>query len=293
MTITINNREHTTPDSWNDCTKRQSLYIYGVLMAELGKEFDLVEQLPTKRIAIMRYLLGLREIDLENWTTEQLLEVSQAVTAPFLEETLSNQSEAPQYSIALKLTKNPFPEFVFPHNQKKRKYLAPADGLDNLSIYELGTTFTIFEAYLNTQDEQYVNQLLAILYREHKPKNKRNKRKNYEGDRRLPYLRYEATVAGRQKKIEKLPPMVKAVVLFWFASCRQEIINQYPNIFSQEKNGGEKLGNNYGWGGVLMGLADGLVHLDAVSRQNYQNAFTRLSWLEDQRKEMEMKKISK
>ena len=40
------------------------------------------------------------------------------------------------------------------------------------------------------------------------------------------------------------------MILFWFASCRQQIIEQHPNIFTSEKR--DRQGNDYGWGGVLM-----------------------------------------
>lgn len=291
MTITIDKKTIKTPDAWNELTLKQALYCYAILMTDLNTQFKPMQVLPAKRITIMLHLLEFKKEEINDWKPEQIYQVSHAVTNFLFEEVQADPEEPIQHTIALKLTKNPYPYFQYKNKKgKKIKYYAPADALSNLSIYELGTAFTIFEAYLKTQEELLVDKLIAILYRPHKPKTKLNKSKAYEGDRRLPYLNYEATVPARQKRIRKLPPLVKAITLFWFASCRQAIVNSYPNIFvAPEKQDKSTSQNDYGWGGVLMGLADGVVHLDAVSKQNYKNAFARLSYLEDQRKLAELR----
>ena len=173
---------------------------------------------------------------------------------------------------------------------KPRRLYGPANGLENLTIYELGMTFMALERFLETKDDDYALELLAILYRPKKPHTRENALSAYQGDRRLPLLHHEATIPARKKLMAKLPDLVRAFLIFWFACCRQQIIRQFPNIFHQpEPNAaGERVGNDYAWGGILLNLADGIIHLDAVASQPWSNALTYLSMLEDRRKEMEM-----
>ena len=87
-----------------------------------------------------------------------------------------------------------------------------------------------------------------------------------------------------------LHPTVQQLALFWFASCRHAIVTQYGNLFKtkEEVTPGSKAANDYGWSAVLLNLAGGLVHLDDVAVQNFRNAFTYLSYLEDQRLKEDM-----
>jgi hypothetical protein len=205
------------------------------------------------------------------------------------------------YQLALTYTKTPWPYIElsrgwrprqrrFSGRQTTNRIYGPSNSLSNVSIYELGMSFMALERFLQDQDEEALFELLAILYRPSKPATADNKRSAYQGDRRLPLLHHEATLPVRKKLMRRLPPLVRNFLVFWFASCRQQIISSYPNIFSINPHGsaGEAAGNDYAWGGILLNLADGLPNLDAVAQQHYANALTYLSMLEDQRKKHEM-----
>ena len=147
----------------------------------------------------------------------------------------------------------------------------------------------IFERFVKTGDESIATELIATLYRPGKPYSVENQMSGYRGDRRLPLLHHESTVPHRMKTIEKLPHLVKAFVVFWTACCRHKIIGQYPNLFGASDSGdAERVGNDYAWGGVLLNLADGIVHLDQVASQPWATASTYMSMLEDRRKETEL-----
>jgi hypothetical protein len=301
MTIQINKKTFQTPDNWNDCTLEQLLACYQIIMSDTTDIFDLDEVIPLKRIQLIQYLLGINQRFLNHWEKDCIKNygeengelIFQAELKELTEKTtifaFETDTKTGECQLRFSLTKNPFPFFKFPRKKAKKnrpdaKLYGPADGLDNLSFYELCTTFTIFEYYLEHRNEAIIDELIATLYRPRKANTLENRQKDYEGDIRLPLLRHETTVKKRIPLVRNFHPLSKAVILFWFASCRQHIINSYPNIFTQEKNVLKKAGNDYGYGALLINLAGGLVHLDTVAARNHKDAFTYLSYLEDQRK---------
>ena len=326
MKININpTTQITTPDSWNQLTTQQALTTYGIIMQETGNFLEPHELLPAKRIFLTQHLMQVDDNFLKAWEKDcidanhkedgkeiflsELQQLTTAVTAFLFEEEETEDEDAPKkFSISLSLTKCPYPEITYTRKKKKKKskgfkkkgkenfFYGPADGLNNITIYELGQAFTVFENYIREAQagddfaaNHSIHHLLAILYREGKPETKANQLSNFQGDRRLPYLNHESTVERRMEKIKFLPEEVKQLLLFWFASCRQTIINSYRNVF--QTSTAENLGGNqYGWGGTLLALADkDLSKLDSISKQNAHNALTLLSLLEDERKALALK----
>lgn len=296
MIIRINDREIHPPQHWNDLPKKQLLQAYGILMTDSRGLFDNHELVHAKRIVLMKMLLDLDDAFMEEWKQDRIDEHGEdgniiflselkemlAVT-DFLFDIQQEEEEALTYAISLNLTKNPFPQLSRTTKHGKEKILyAPADKLDNISLYELGRSFSLFEAFIKSGNEDYANELIATLYRPHKPKTSKNKRSAYQGDIRLPLLHHEGTVKKRQKHIAILPPAVKQIILFWFASCRQYIVESFPKVFVKSE-GDESASGGYGWSGVIMSLAGGIIHLDEVAGQRYSNAMAYLSYLEDER----------
>ena len=300
MKIHINDKEHDLPESWNDLELNQQIGCYAILMSDSREMMETQEMLPYKRVGLVKYLLGLSDEFMTQWEKDCIaVNGEKDGTLVFLSELseilkctdfLLDKLEDGEYQIKLGLTKCPWPKLEHINKEKgrlkKKAFYAPADGLDNLSIYELGTTFTLFEDFIKDKNIDKAEELIATIYRPSKPPTKYNKQSAYQGDRRQPLLDHEGMVKKRIKKIHLLTSPVKQLILFWFASCRQQIIDNYPNIFESPK--GEKSGNDYGWGGVLMALAEGIKDLDKVAKQPYINALTYLSWREDQRIEAEM-----
>lgn len=307
MKVRINEEEIPLPQSWNELSLEQCLYIYGILMTDSRDLLEAHELLPVKRMLIVQKLLNLDMKFMEQWESDCIQangkddgklifhsELDEVLhTIDFLFDRLPNEedSDITRYQINLGLTRCPYGELSFEKKGGKKKFwYAPHESLENISIYEMGTTFTLFEAFMKTKDEAQADELIATLYRPSKPPNKENKQSAYQGDRRLPLLHHEGMVKKRINRVKLLPKPVKQIIIFWFASCRHKIISDFPNVF---KGGGEQRGgNNYGWGGVLLGLADGLVNLDAISSQNHNNALTYLSYLEDKRKEQERRRLA-
>lgn len=315
MTITINNRTTHIPQSWNDLTTRQALLVHEILLTATRLDLTPAERVAVQKLELTKHFLGLTPTFLHEWrrTCEDTYDtpalgrdiyyadLAQLTTAF---DWLFESDSDPDFSLGtaptlrLTLTRCPYPtlrDTDFCLGKTNPTLHAPADALSNVSIYELGMAFTAFEAYAATQEEAHLHRLLAILYRPAKPDTPHHRRSNYEGDRRLPLLKHESTIPARAQRMATLPKPVQRLLVFWFASCRRQILSSFPNLFSQAPadQAGERVGNDYGWGGLLLSLAGGLVHLDEVSQQPYATALTYLSYLEDQRKLQELRSSRK
>lgn len=283
------------PDSWNDLSKEQLLFVYGSVFVSEGYALSTSAVTTMRLIFIAQRLAGLTAADLDSMERqymkqdadyghllflEALRTVVHAAIDPLFTIEYDEASGRTTYAPKLTLTKNHWPMITGAPTKKRRQALyAPADGLENITIYELALLFTEYEQYIETQDDTHAHRLLAMLYRPSKPATPANKAAAYFGDIRLPLRQYEATVEKRVELMASLPGIAKRVLLFWFASCRQQIVEMYPKVFSTRGNGNAP---GYGWGGLLLELAGGVADLDKVADNSFHNVFTYVSMKHDE-----------
>jgi hypothetical protein len=301
------NREIVAPESWNDLELRTLMLFYNTLFTANEGANGLMSFTTVKLISMAQHLLGMDTGMLAQWEADCLAQSSEHGDVVFLHELRAvvhacvgglfdiehnDETGHTAYAPKLNLTRNPWPHFT--HTQKtqlkgvqpKTTWLyAPADGLENVTIYELAFTFTLFEQYLQSKDDAVANRLIAALYRPSRSETREERDAAWFGDRRMPLRKYESTLDSRAEQVATMPTLTRRVLLFWFASCRQQIINRYPKVFSRA-DGGES-GTNYGWGGVLLAMAGGPAGLDAIADQHHGNGLTWLSMKEDERRETE------
>jgi hypothetical protein len=279
--------------TWNDLKKRELLLVYP-LAVQVASDIS-----PKQRAAflleIFFNLTGLSRSDF--WFAGEDLEEDDALVLAYeMNEVIvqalqhiiqPNEDQDKPWIIQPGLTKCPFAELKIRQNNKVVSWYAPATGLDNLTIYELGAIFTHLESYHSAGNEALCT-MLATMYRPSKPKTIDNIESAYAGDRRLPYRGYEATVDSRAKRWYAMDKVVIALLTFWVTSCRAAFMKEYPRVFKTKVDEPEREGNDYGWGGVLLSLSGGIANLNAVADTNAHTVFTYLSQLEDQRLEREM-----
>lgn len=304
MTSNTQPLHFTIPAHWNDLTVDQALKAYQIIMGNAGGLFTPAEEVPAKRILLLQLLSGITDEQLNVWKEDCIQNDPEHGEDLFLQELNAacentnflfditeepaneEQAAATTYAIAVKRTVCPFPRLDRLATKKERKrgskkridYYAPAAGLSNITFLELCVSFHLFEQYLLDYDNDLLHELLATIYRPSKPKTRKNLNANYHGDRRQPYLHHEALVGQRVPLMAKLPLPVKQLLVFWFASCRQEIINSYPDLFT----GHDGAGSKYGWAGTLMAMAESLPNLDKVSNTPADDALTYLDYLNEQ-----------
>lgn len=299
-TVQLGKKTFNIAQSWNALPLRDVLQCYNIIMSNTGQWINPVELLPFKRLLLVRYLLKLSSTYMQQWEEDCIKEYGEdgamvfiaeldevLKIADFLFEKLDNNEVA----ISLTYTNIPYPYLEGKRSKsskKKTRLYGPKNSLGNITLFEMGYTFQIFEKFIETQEEQYANQLIAALYRPQKPRTKENQRTGYYGDIRMPLHKLEHMVDKRVQLVETLPDIVKRIIIFWFASCRQQIIRDYENIFKATDNNKRHVGNDYGWGGILLALSDGIANIDQVANRPYQDGLIYLSYLEDQRKVVEM-----
>jgi len=315
-----------TPQSWDDLDDRSALLFYNTLFTGTGDEFTHGAFTSVKLISMTQHILGFPPDFMKNWEADCVKADPEHGETIFLEElkalitaTLSHkeagkpprglfeivedeETGGTAYAVLYNRTKNPWPSLVAPKkpgSQKARTapprggaggakwYYCAKDGLANITLYELAYTFSMYEAYLRTQEEQYANKLIAALYRPSRPETREERESAWHGDRRQPLRRYEDKVDERAKMAASLPVLTRRFIVFWFAGCREAIAKQYPRVF--KKGDGASDGRGGEWGKLLLSLAESGTFgpLSETSDQHFSNALTYMSMKDEQREAAE------
>ena len=153
-----------------------------------------------------------------------------------------------------KLTKCPLPSVIVGDgggkfvgentNKGRRTYYAPEDELGNITGFEWAFADKCYLDYHNTNDEKYLNLLVATLYR---PKAEDAEK---TGELRVKFN--HRLIETYEKDLKLLKYAEKQLILLWFMGCRNYIVKQNKMIFSEKNtaNAGEK-----GWIHVIMELS--------------------------------------
>lgn len=149
--------------------------------------------------------------------------------------------------------------WVFEHNTLTKNLLpyykgryGPADNFSNLQVCEFIFCEQYYQQYKEGCADQYLNMLIAILYRP--AKKSYNKRRNEEGDIREPYNDNITGLYSRQ--VARWPSAIKQAILFWYEGCRASLINSNPDVFGGA--GGEPA--IHGLWSVMRGVAEKAIH---------------------------------
>jgi hypothetical protein len=287
-------RTVTAPDSWDALGERPALLIYNTLFSGFGSEYSHQAFTAVKLISMAQYILQVGSDFLAKWEADAIMQDAEHGQAIFLDElkqvveaALSglfdiqeDENGATSYAVKFNRTKNLYPALTHTKEAKKGKpgnakskttwYYGPADGLANITIYEMAFAFGRYEAYVSTQDEQMANELIAILYRPSRSETQAERESAWKGDRRQPLRGYEGKIAERAKMAATLPMLTRRWIVFWFAGCREAIVKAYPRVF---KKGGDGSGGG-GWDKLLLSLAETGTFgaLGETSDQHFSNA---------------------
>ncbi len=124
----------------------------------------------------------------------------------------------------------------------------PADDLENLLGSELVLTDHYYQQWeADRQNMDHLNHLVAVLYRPAKPKY--DFALNPDGDCRVAFNE-NVTAWAADNIIASWPLHVKQAIAYWYAGCRQQIVDQYPDVF-----GGSGEPARYGMLSILRSIA--------------------------------------
>lgn len=303
--ISIQGKQHPIYESWNDLPRSLCFQLYALLLTPTAQGIIRSRDIDLLRIEATKILLGIDDTFLERWKAERVGELGEDGETVFLQELKTLADKATNFLLLYRaedetgmltnptiapITKNHFPKLVYQRKGKNMRLYGPADGLlPSLSAGEMSDVFSLYEEYILEKKPETAIRLIATLWRPGKPKTKENIAKAFQGDRRQPYVGYEASVDHRIAIIQQLPPLVLSLMLHWFDSCYDEIAATYNNLFKSPDSKASDA-PNHGWAGILLSLSDGLKYLETVAYQPATNVLGYLSVLDDQRTAEERKR---
>jgi hypothetical protein len=172
--LKIGNLIGYVPASWNDLPREKAMNIVSILLLSGQEDLTAGEAIVYQRINILAVLMGttlpsllklfgfnsaIEIAFIDDERTDQLNQVLETITFCF-EAPDPDQPE--QLRVNLGLTRCLYPVIT---NSQGINYYAPADELENITIYELSTILTLMDAYTREQTDDGLHQLLATVYR--------------------------------------------------------------------------------------------------------------------------------
>lgn len=287
MKVSINEKEVSVPQCWNDCEKSQIIALAELFYTSCPLDLIPSEKLFYFKLKATMILTGLTWEDLKTWSIEAgegfILELGELLTVvDWLFIPVLDEDKKPTGGIALKmnLTKQPF-KFI---QVKPHKFYGCLDEGYNLEFEEFKLADTAFLYYAKTREEWALNKLMAIIYRPHKQKHLHKSINKWEGDVRqpLPLKFNKPSLDGRIKVFEKLPPGYKYAVMIFWSSVRGFIISKHPDIFKPSSQSSDK---TVSWNTIHLELAGGtILHDDTIARKPLASVLFQLSMNERNRK---------
>jgi hypothetical protein len=190
----------------------------------------------------------------EKWnelSKQQLLKIvalfNSAITEPELacDKALYILSGRSLYSflripVDIRMTMHEHVMWVFEEQSLTEQLIPKYDGLygpdsefNNLQLAEFHHAEMACYRYIHEKDEDALNELIAILYREPKKKKKYNRKRNAEGDLRIPFS--FAEIEWHKRKVKHWPVNVKQAIMIGYDACRQMIVRDYHAAFNSDE----------------------------------------------------------
>lgn len=178
----------------------------------------------------------------------------------------------------------------------------PDDALTNCTIFEYKEALSNYNEYMNTSNEDSLNKLIAILYREQHLYKLSELFATGKVSKRQPFLHSfkRESLNHRASKVAKWPPHVKLAILLWFGNCVEYVVTGKPTIdgieidFSKlfSSKNSESSNKGIGMTGIIYSLSESGVfgNAEATSNTNLYDVLMRLYQLKCDHDEMLQKK---
>ncbi len=250
----------STPKRWDDLTRAQVLFVCRLFRKQrLENEFVTMAALRICGLKIrgMHIIEGSKVFRFRYHRTIIYLNVAIVNSIKEKLRFLTGQS---------RLTINLFQYF----RVGMTKYYGPESKLFNVSFDEFRSAENSYLAYNNTRDIQYLNRLVAILYRP-KSGNYNPKSIDYNGDIREPFNDY--LVKYRVKKIKRIPLEKKLAVHLFFTGCVAFMRDEFDLVFEEGEGDGTSRSRLYSALMLETYLKNGKVSDEKITSVNIYKIF--------------------
>lgn len=247
-TVTLDNRTFTFPSSWDELSKRQLLNVATVLMMnipEIQKKIRLLVHFLRLKGSILCYnernYLVFGRYKYFKWMA--IGAIRKGKVRRICDEDLYALSE----------TLN----FLFENNEltrqllpKIKRFYGPDDRLSNVTFIEFAKADKRHRNYVASENEMYLNEMIAILYR---PAKKFRYINRFFGvnvaDVRQ---KYSDNCIKNAKRFKYVSRAQKKAVLFYWEGCYSFMISTFPHVFT---NGNDGDSDGFGFAGLITELA--------------------------------------
>ncbi|MFZ4523500.1 MAG: hypothetical protein ACOYNC_17485 [Bacteroidales bacterium] len=211
----------------------------------------------------------------------------------FFEEIIQDGEKVRTFK--LNFTKNMIPEIW-------GRYYGPSDALIDITFCEYRIAHSYYAAYLESNNEDDLNHLIAVLYRPAKPWLwLRKLLSSFDGQVRVPFTsKYNPLhLEARVKEIAKLPMAVRYGIFLFFSGCEQFLAKGSVKVDGKEidfsiiyqKEDDAEDSPDIGLVGILYSLSETKVFgsIEQTDNQNLYDIMIRLFQVIKQARAMEQK----
>ncbi|MCX6267039.1 MAG: hypothetical protein NTW16_06740 [Bacteroidetes bacterium] len=152
------------------------------------------------------------------------------------------------------------------------RYHGPGDGMAESTFAEYTKAQVRYEQYSLANDPQYLDELVAVLFR----------RKKYfwfikrhfveTSDCRQRF--FDRTLSKRAKSMSHIDPTIKKAILLYFSGIQKSLPEKFPNVYKARPD--DKKDKKGSWSTLIISLADGKTDdqsLGRVMNSNLYNVF--------------------
>ncbi|MDD4554026.1 MAG: hypothetical protein PHP04_07495 [Bacteroidales bacterium] len=246
--VQIDNIYKLLPSTWNELTREQLLYVSGLFTSKL----PLIE---FRMKALFEFLSVKRKL-LKRVAPEDAYVLCESLD--FLNKEVT-------------LTRNLLPVL----KTGLKKYYGPTDAMVYCTFGEFTLACSALDDYQKTGEEQYLDQLVAILYRPQKFCWSIGKYFTDIQDPRAKFM--NRTLKRRVGKLRSIDHCEKYSVYLFFNGVLNSLPALYPYVYSQKD---ETDSQDTGWASLIISLADGKTDdksLETVMNSNLYNVFIGLN----------------
>jgi hypothetical protein len=262
-------------EDWQELTWQQIAHVLSVFNMPMPAQWSKETRERYRNLQILKAINQLSDEDLEHWRDTYLekvqiqsfadshiitydtqgreffpkklayyewLEDLKNVADRSIEFAITKNTEGEPY-INAKLYKNPLPILNFTDKKgvKVKLYAGYSDFEDpfrDATLDELGRIYTLIEKYQQTQDETFLNEMIAVIYRLGKPRVDRQNEDN--DDPRQPLEKSQKLLRVRVAIVrDNFQREVKEMIKLHVVSAMERMKELYPSIFTAKSNSGK------------------------------------------------------
>ncbi|RSK44715.1 hypothetical protein [Hymenobacter perfusus] len=232
--LTIWGKDYSPASTWDELTRAQLASVLEVLYGP--------EQFWPAKLRLLHIVSGVPMAQLLELPILQVKQLYGLTDFLFSEEHHLTRQLVPELRVAA---------------PKPRTLAGPGDALSGVQFGEFIFADTYFCLYAKRQSAEAFDHFLAALYRPVRAgKGLRPGHPDWNGDARERFNEHNVGYFARY--FSQVPDVDRLSILLWYRGCRQQLVNEYPDVFDvATETGPGRRAESADWGRVLRQLSGG------------------------------------